>query len=55
LIWKPGARSQNGSQRDTKLPDDKISDLDKLYLDVLSALGNILEAMGQEAASEENP
>ena len=35
---------------DANLPGDRISNLDKLYLAVSTALDNLLEAVGLEAA-----
>jgi hypothetical protein len=32
------------------LPGDRISNLDKLYLEVSAAMDNLLEAVGLEAA-----
>jgi hypothetical protein len=41
---------KNPCPGDENIPDDRISDLDKRYLDVTTALNNLVDAVGLKAA-----
>ncbi len=49
-ICPAGSRSAGPFQRRPGLPDNRISNLDKLYCGVSAALDNLLEAVGLNAA-----